>query len=198
MEKGKFIVFEGPDGSGQSTQAELLANYLREKGRTVLLTKEPTTRTKLGRRIRSALRGKIKISPTELQELFIKDRKEHLETLVLPTLRRGEIVISDRYFFSTIAYGSLECDEEWLARINKEFPVPDLTLILIVRPEVCLRRIEKRGGGREFFEGAEKLRQVLKVYQDFPKRYQHVYVIDGERPVEEVLSEVKKKVDAIL
>ena len=103
---GKFIVFEGLDGSGQSTQTELLRDFLIEKGYEVIQTKEPTQESKASQEIRETLDKKIKIKPMRLQELFTQDRKEHLDNLINPALKEGKMVISDRYFFppSLMAY----------------------------------------------------------------------------------------------
>lgn len=97
--KGKFIVFEGLDGSGQSTQSGLLRDFLIKKGYKVLLTKEPTLNSKFGKKIKRVLNKKERVSAKKLQELFTQDRKEHLEKTIIPALKKGEIVISDRYFF---------------------------------------------------------------------------------------------------
>ena len=114
MEKGKFIVFEGPDGSGQSTQAELLRVALWSKGRQVLVTKEPTKESEASKKISDALNKRISITPEEFQKLFVEDRRDHLLKTIIPALERGTFVISDRYFFSTLAFGALNCDLDWL------------------------------------------------------------------------------------
>ncbi len=166
---GKFIVFDGLDGSGQSTQAGLLRDFLITKGLEVvlgssqdfltgkgfevILTKEPTKDSQAGKNIREALDKKIKISPKELQTLFSEDRREHLENLIIPALQQNSIVISDRYFFSTFAYGVSDgLDLAWLMELNNAFLVPDLTFILKVRPEVCFERIKKRGSAQTLFD----------------------------------------------
>ncbi|MBI4095060.1 MAG: dTMP kinase [Candidatus Liptonbacteria bacterium] len=194
--QGTFVVFEGPDGSGQSTQAKLLAEHLTAQGKEVVLTKEPTEGT-FGVEIRKVLRGESKLGARELQELFVEDRKEHLELLILPALARGAVVISDRYFFSTIAFGSLECDFEWLRELNSNFPLPDRTFVLEVSSETCLARIEKRGGEKELFEAKEKLARVNTAYQKLAKLYENVVVIDGERPIEKVFTDVRARVDVL-
>ena len=196
---GKFIVFEGLDGSGQSTQADLLKNFLTEKGFEVILTKEPTQDSQSSREIRETLDKKIKITPQKLQELFTQDRREHLENLIIPALKEGKMVISDRYFFSTFAYGaSGGIDLEWLIKINNEFLLPDSTIILKVSPEICLSRIEKRGEGIKLFEKVEKLKKVWQTYEVLPARFENVYMIDGEKTIEEVFSEVKSLVHSKL
>ena len=103
---GKFIVFEGLDGSGQSTQAALLRDFLIKNGQEVVLTKEPTKDSLAGQKIREVLNKNTEVSPMYLQGLFAEDRKEHLDKVIVPALKNGMIVISDRYFFSSFAFGS--------------------------------------------------------------------------------------------
>lgn len=196
---GKFIVFEGLDGSGQSTQADLLRNFLTEKNLEVVLTKEPTKDSEAGHKIREILDKVFEVGPRTLQELFVQDRKEHLEKLVIPALKEGKIVISDRYFFSTFAYGTSDrVSLEELIKMNQEFLLPDLTMILKVSPEVCVSRIEKRGKGIQLFEKTEKLKKAWQTYEILPKRFENVYIIDGEKTVEEVFTEVKSFVHSKL
>lgn len=189
--QGKFIVFEGIDGSGQTTQAQLMNNYLKENGCNVVLTKEPTLDSDAGRKIREVLDKKEKISPDKLQMLFAQDRKEHLEKLILPALKQGYIVISDRYFFSTFAFGALDLDLEWLIKINKNFIFPDVVFILDVSSEVAMNRIRTRGEGFKFFEKKEKLSRVRQNYLALSKRFENVYLIDGNLAIEKVFEEIK-------
>lgn len=196
---GKFIVFDGLDGSGQTTQAGLLRDLLQNKGFKVVLTKEPTLDSEVGKKIRQALNKAIKVAPGSLQELFVQDRQEHLENLVVPALREGKVVISDRYFFSTFAYGaSGGIDLDWLIKINSEFLLPDLTIILKASPEVCLSRIEKRGEGIKLFEKLEKLKKAWQTYEVLPGRFENVYMINGEKSIEEVSAEVTSLVHSKL
>ncbi|KKS90516.1 MAG: putative thymidylate kinase [Parcubacteria group bacterium GW2011_GWF2_43_11] len=196
---GKFIVFEGLDGSGQSTQADLLRNFLTEKGFEVILTKEPTQDSQASREIRETLGKKIKITPQKLQELFTQDRREHLENLIIPALKEGKMVISDRYFFSTFAYGVFSgLDLTWLMKINDEFLIPDATFILKVRPEICVSRIEKRGSAKTLFEEVEKLSRVWQTYAILPNHIENAYIINGEKIIEEVFAEVKLQVHSKL
>lgn len=189
---GKFIVFEGLDGSGQSTQAELLREFLRERGYGVVLTKEPTLESEAGKKIRKVLSKEIKVNPRELQELMVKDRKEHLEKIIIPALKEGKIVISDRYFFSTFAFGaSVQLDLEWLIEINNQFLYPDTTFLLKVSPKVCIERIQKRGKLIDLFEKREKLFSVWETYKILPERFKNIYVIDGEEPIKNVFKKIK-------
>lgn len=195
---GKFIVFEGLDGSGQSTQAGLLKDFLIKKGFKVVLTKEPTLDSEAGKKIRKILDKKEEVTAEHLQEFFAQDRKEHLEKVIIPALKKGKIVISDRYFFSSFAYGKASgVDLEWLIKINEKFLLPDITFLLKVSPEICLERIEKRNKGKErtLFEEKEKLEKVWKVYEILLSRFKNIYLIDGEKPIEEVFKEILKIIE---
>ena len=165
MYPGKFIVFEGPDGSGQSTQVKILAEKLSEQGKRVVTTAEPTHESKYSHRIWEILYKHISASNKEIQELISLDRGEHLKNLILPGLEKGDIVITSRYYYSTFAYGMIEFDLDWLKSLNKDYPSPDITFILDVRPEICLERITKRGKALEFFETLEKLKKVMENYR---------------------------------
>lgn len=194
--QGKFIVFEGLDGSGQSTEAELLKNFLIEKGIEAVLTKEPTIDSDAGKKIKDVLNKKEKAEPDELQSLFASDRREHVNKLIIPALRQGEWVVSDRYCFSSFAYGASDKVElDWIIRINDDFILPDLTIILKVRPEVCIDRIEKRGSKKTLFEKQEKLAKVWNTYEVLPERFGNCVIIDGEKSIEEVFAEVKRNVN---
>jgi len=192
LNPGKFIVFEGLDGSGQSTQADLLKNFFIEKGYEVVLTKEPTNDSLASQEIRETLDKKLKIDPQKLQELFTQDRRDHLEKLIIPALKNGKTVISDRYFFSTFAYGVANgLDLAWLMKINDEFLIPNSSFILKVKPEICVARIEKRGGAKTLFEELEKLTKVWETYAILPNYIENTYIIDGEKSIRDVFQQVK-------
>jgi len=202
MEKGKFIVFEGLDGSGQSTQAELLANELNKLGKRTLLTKEPGDANPVGNEVGKIIRKKLRkeepvTSPEFFQILCAADRVRHLETTVLPALERGDWVVSDRYFGSTLAYGySAGIEWEWLKKLNKYFRNPDLTILLEVPSEECLKRIEKRGKKKEYFEELKQLRKVWNGYSRFATEYPHVVAVDGMeiiKKIHEVIWEVVRE-----
>lgn len=195
---GKFIVFEGLDGSGQSTQVKLLAEYLRGEGREVEVGKEPTPDSAAGREITEVLAHKKSVSPQRLQELFVEDRRAHLGQSILPALAQGKVFVEDRYVMSTLAFGSLECDPEWLSAINKDFPWPDATFVLKVRPQVSLKRIAARGKSPELFEKEEKLGKVAAAYDALASRFPNCFVIDGEKSIEEVHDQVLQHVRKIV
>ncbi len=190
---GKFIVVEGLDGSGKSAQIDLLINYLKEKGKEVIVTREPTIESESGRKIKQALKHEIIVdSPMDLQKLYVQDRKEHLENKVIPALKEGKFVVSSRYAFSTFAYGhsgGLNVDE--LIKMNEEFLLPDLTLVIDVSPESCMQRIENRGELKELFEQAQKLSKVNEIYKKLYKMFENVEMINGERVIAQVFEEIK-------
>ena len=191
--EGKFIVFEGLDGSGQSTQAGLLKEFLMKKGFNVVLTKEPTLDSEAGKKVRKILDKEIKVSPKEIQELIVEDRKEHLEKVIVPTLKEGKIVISDRYFFSTFAFGSADgLDLDWLIEINNQFLYPDIIFLLKVNSSICMERIKNRGNRMDLFEKEEKLSEVWKTYKILPDRFENIFVIDGEKSIEKVFEKIKE------
>lgn len=185
----KFIVFEGLDGSGLSTQALELRNFLMSRGHQVVLTKEQTDGL-IGGLIKSCLKKEWKTSLLALQLLFTADRAHHLSNEIEPALAEGKFVISDRYFFSTIAFGALQIEKDFLKKINSKFRVPDITFIMDCPPEVCLERI---GGGRfsrELFEEKEKLEKVHQNYQELAKEFPNVHVVDSNRPPNEIHKEI--------
>ncbi len=191
-----FIVFEGLDGSGQSTQAQLLEDYLKkDKKVSAVLTKEPTNKPPIGVLIRQILKKEISVSPAALQLLFCADRSEHLEKIIKPALKENKYIISDRYFYSPIAYGSLGLNTDWLIEINKPFLSPDIVFLLKVRPQVCMERIDKNRDKREFFEESEKLKKVWQTYELLSRKFLNIKIIDGEKNREEVFEEIKSKID---
>lgn len=165
---GKFIVFEGLDGSGQTTQVNLLSSFLEKEGYEVIKTKEPTLTSKAGKKIEKVLSKKEKISSKKLQELFAEDRKEHLKKEIIPALKEGKAVICDRYFFSSFAYGHFSgISLDWLFKINRDFIMPDIVFFLNTKPETCVKRIAQRGSLVTLFEKKEKLEKVYSIYQLF-------------------------------
>ncbi len=167
---GLLIALEGIDGAGKTTQAQLLMAALKAWGHDVLCTKEPTN-GQWGRRLReSATTGRL--APDAELELFIKDRREHVELELAPSLAAGKVVLIDRYYFSTVAYqGARGMDPAQLLAINEAFaPPPDLLVLLEVVPRVGLERIAKRGDKANAFEAESSLEAVARVFRtlDFP------------------------------
>lgn len=197
--KGKFIVLEGLDGSGKSIQAKLAFDYLKKKGIKAILTKEPTDKPPLGNLIREVLRKKMKLtSPASFQLLYSADRAEHLERVIAPALEKGFWVISDRYYYSTIAYGSLNLDRKWLYALNESFLVPDKTFIFKVGPQICLERIRDDGRQKEFFEKVAKLKKAWSGYVWCAKKFKEIQMINGERAIEKIAQDVAREIDKLL
>lgn len=193
---GKFIVFEGLDGSGKTTQARELGLFLKKKKYKVLLTKEPTKDNIFGRKINDILNQKKKTTPLKLQVLFTKDRKWHLKNVIEPALKKGKIVICDRYFFSTFAFGGIDVDMEKLIKLNEKFLMPDLTFYIDVSPKECMERILKRvkSSKTAFFEKEEKLKEVYKNYKLLARRFP-IYFVEGEREIGLIAKDIKNIVD---
>jgi dTMP kinase len=190
--KGKFIVFDSLDGAGNSTQVKLLADYLNKIGKRTHITKEPTSGL-IGGLIKSQLTHDWKSSQICLQLLFSADRAYHLEKEIVPLLKKGINVISDRYFFSTMAYGNLEINDlDWLIEINKKFILPDLTFFLKVSPKICIERIKKDRFEITLFEKEKVLEKVWQNYEILAKKFQNIFLIDGERSVKEISKEIQK------
>jgi dTMP kinase len=196
--KGKFIVFDSLDGAGNSTQVKLLADYLNKIGKRTHITKEPTSGL-IGGLIKSQLTHDWKSSQICLQLLFSADRAYHLEKEIVPLLKKGINVISDRYFFSTMAYGNLEINDlDWLIEINKKFILPDLTFFLKVSPKICIERIKKDRFEITLFEKEKVLEKVWQNYEILAKKFKNVFVIDGEREIEKIAKEIRKIVKETL
>lgn len=194
----KFIAFEGLDGSGSSTQLAKLASYLRSKGMRVHVTKEPTDNI-IGGLIRGQLTKHWKTSQVCLQLLFAADRAHHVEKEIEPALKKGNVVLTDRYLYSTFAFGSIDgTPMEWLEEINKYFRVPDLTILLKVPPEICVERIKESRYDIQLFEEKKKLEKVWQNYEKLAEKYNNIVIIDGNRPLKEVFNDVVKAVEKIL
>jgi dTMP kinase len=197
VRRGVFIVFEGLDGSGISTQAAFLEKHLREEGYSTLLTKEPTTGL-IGGMIREALKESWNASYKSIQLLFCADRARHLEEVILPAIAKGKIVICDRYIFSTLAYGFASgVDTHWLYNVNREFRMPDLTVYIDVSPDISVSRLEKGRNHRELFEKRETLSRVRKAYLNLAKRFKFK-IVNGENGIEDTSREVQAIVDSFL
>ena len=204
MARGRFIVFEGLDGSGTSTQTERLRAYLSERGVAVGVTREPTTGP-LGAVIRQAIEGRISLDPTALALAFAADRADHLFNPVNGLNRAlddGTWVISDRYVLSSLAYQALATDDPlWLTQINRFAPAPDLTVFLDAPVAVCAARIGGRSGNDELFHGADTLRRVDAAYRRVladDKLVGRLVTVDGAGSVDDVARAYRADVDALI
>ena len=160
--RGKFIVIEGLDGSGKSTQAKKLAQSIPNS----LLTREPSDNN-IGALCRAAFSKELDLSLQSIMLLLIADRIEHLEKIVVPALEAGRDVICDRYYLSNMAYqGQHEREIKEIYELNKKFgaPVPDLTIFLSIEPEKALERIKARSSAQTVFEELQKLKKIHENY----------------------------------
>jgi dTMP kinase len=206
---GLFVVFEGGEGAGKSTQVDRLAQTLRDRHQQVVVTREPGA-TEFGARIRGMLLGgaggPAEPSPRAEALLYAADRAHHVATVVRPALAEGAVVISDRYVDSSLAYQgagrSLPVDEvAWLSAWATRHLKPDLVVLLDVPPEVGLARINGRSERVDRLEGEslEFHERVRHAFLDLagadPKRY---LVLDGARPPDELAAEILERVTPLL
>ena len=159
VEAAQFIAIEGIDGSGTTTQARMLADWLRLRGEKVVCTSEPTD-SPAGRLVKAMLRESARPDEVTLAFLFAADRREHLNSTILPALEKGEWVVTDRYLLSSVAYQSRGAPFEWVCELNKLFLRPAVTVLIDVAVEVALARVGRRGKEREYYEDEETLRRV--------------------------------------
>ena len=195
MKRGFLIVFEGIDGTGKSTQCELLAKSLTERHMLNIALAEPTRGT-WGTKIRRLLsEGRQGISPQEELSWFVNDRKEDIELNIMPALQDNKVVLMDRYYFSTAAYqGALGLDPEQIRLENETFaPIPDLVLIFLTSPETCLERIESSRDQKSAFEKLDYLKNVQEIFKSFTGP--NIRFIDSVGSVPEVHEKVLSAIE---
>jgi len=198
LDRGYLIVFEGIDGTGKSTHCRLLGDYLESKGAPVRRLFEPTKGT-WGMKIRKILtEGRGGISPEEELSWFMNDRKEDVKNNIKPSLAKNEIVILDRYYFSTAAYqGALGLDPQRICRENKAFaPKPDLVFLFTTSPERCLERIQKTRTEQSAFERLDYLQKVQRIFDSFKDSI--IRRIGTEPPPAEVHEKIRSEVDMLI
>ncbi|HOP62207.1 MAG TPA: dTMP kinase [Spirochaetota bacterium] len=180
--KNLFIVFEGIDGSGKSTQCKMLHEYISGKGINAKLLAEPTS-GKWGTELRAMLKSGSP-PPVEKQiELFIKDRVDDCEKNITPAMESGATIVMDRYFYSNAAYqgmGGITSSEIINRNLHEGFPLPHRVYFIDISPETAMKRIEKRNGGAaaELFEKKEFLEAVRNNFLSIAD--ERFLVIDGE------------------
>ena len=205
MHRPLFIVIEGLDGSGKSTQIDLLRDFFQSRGEACHVTAEPTD-LPTGKLIRSVLRKEIAVDPRTLAAMFAADRIEHLfhpTSGILQRLADGYHVIASRYYFSSLAYQSEFVDPGFVASLNRlaKTTLPaDLTVFLDLDPEVSMQRIRDRPGDDELFETLDKLRDVresfLSAFAVFGQDENIVHV-DAGQAVDRVAEQIQDIVDQL-
>lgn len=189
VKKGILIVFEGIDGSGKSTQVQILQKILIEKNLDVVILSEPSLGP-WGKKIRKKASLPDSLTPEEELELFVKDRKDNVQKNLRPALAKNKIVLLDRYYFSTMAYqGAKGIDVERIRQINEQFAIPpDLVFILDVEAEMGLNRIQGRKNKDLLFERQDFLVEVRKIFKSFLG--DNIFHIDSENTPDKISDQI--------
>lgn len=204
--KGRFIVFEGIDGAGKSTQISLLEKHLKEMGRRVFITAEPT-QSVTGGILRDALSNNYKRTSTELAAMFLADRVFHNVNEncgIKQALERGFDVICDRYYYSSCAYQGMDTDLDWVIDMNLNCPdilKPDLCVFLDLDAQSSKKRIDSNRATVEIFEDSSKTLDTIrnKFFEVFDRmENENIAVIDASGTIEEVSDLIKKAVEGII
>jgi dTMP kinase len=193
---GRFIVLEGPDGSGTTTHSTALVERLRSRGISALHTFEATDGP-----IGTFIRGKLReggIPGNALQLLFTADRAWHVEHVLRPALERGETVICDRYSLSTVIYGTAQgFDRFWLESMNEPFIKPDLMLVALPPFDVCMQRLGKRD--KDVIEADDSLqKRVYDLYAEYASMLPAAHVIDTSGNKEEGEAKIDDAIQSLL
>ena len=203
MKKGLFITFEGADGCGKTTQLKLAAEYLQEKGQSVLITREPGAKG-LGEKLRDILLNYDGIVSDRCESfLFLADRAQHIDTIVLPAVDAGKIVLCDRHIDSTAAYQGYGRGQD-LEQINSLNMIatnnrkPDLTIVFDIDADTSMQRVGEQkdrmeSAGIEFFNRVRD--GYLKIAKKEPDR---VKVLDASKSIDEIHQDVIKLINSLL
>lgn len=188
MEPGKFIVIEGIDGAGTTTQAKLLSAWIASRGRKCVLTSEPS-QGPVGRLLRQILSGRERTFGNDaISLLFAADRLDHLDSEVLPALQAGSAVVSDRYYHSSFTYQSLQGDLDWIRELNSHARTPDVTYILDLPAGLAAERRRRERESEELYEQDSTQCQLEQAYRRLPSmlRDEALVMVDGREPVDRV------------
>lgn len=207
--RGLFIVLEGIDGAGTTSQTKQLADWMRGRGEKVHTTREPSDgpigtmlRQILTRRLvsRQVDQTAVPVDPATIALLFAADRLDHLQNEIIPYTKAGFHVICDRYVLSSLAYQSVEVDMRFVRQINEKAKAPDLTVFLQVSPEIAMQRIEASRPGKDAFENLPFQRKVAKAYAEVVESYRGgpIETLDGEAQMSTVFGRISGLVDALL
>lgn len=202
MQKGKFIVFEGIDGSGKSTQIRLLHRRLTAAGIRCVETFEPSGGP-VGALVNQIMTKRMRADERVIASLFAADRLDHIlneQDGLLKVIESGITVLSDRYYFSSYAYNGVSLPMEWIIELNAqcaELLRPDLNVFIDIDPEKTLKRIENDRVSKELYETYERLSKVRENYFSAFSRFEgkeNITVVDGDRPPELIADEIWEKV----
>lgn len=199
---GKFIAFEGIDGSGKSTQIQLLTKRLKREGIGYYTTMEPTD-SPIGSLIHQIMTGRMKTDNKVIAALFVADRLDHLLNDVngiASKIEEGTTVITDRYYFSSYAYQSIDMPMEWVIRANEQSRLilqPTVTIFIDVDPDTAIERIAKNRAHQELFEKKSRLVKVRDQYYEafqIMRNQETILIIDGNRAPEVIAGDIWEKI----
>ena len=190
-----LINLEGIDGCGKSTQSQFLMDKFESNNEKTILLKEPTN-GKYGQKLWEMLSGKIEATTEEILELFVLDRKEHVNQKIKPALDDGMIVLMDRYYYSTMAYqAAAGIDVDRIRRDNDFAPKPDIVLIFDLPADLAMKRVRSHSVA-DVFEKEEHLEKVRKAYLNLEDD-SLVRIIDATRTPEVIFDEVWRLVSEV-
>jgi dTMP kinase len=198
--RGLYIALEGIDGSGKTVQVPRLREFLQKEEKGVVTTREPRKEGLIADIINRLLQGSINLPQEAFQHLFTVDRFLHHHELVVPALKVGKVVITDRCFWSAIPYGMWEMGARFdydkkkmlpiaqqLLAMQCQFIVPDITFYLDVTPEVAINRVLKKADSKEIYEEKHILEKVIEGYQWLLQEFPHeFFIIDARKSIEDV------------
>ncbi|HEX2660538.1 MAG TPA: dTMP kinase [Polyangia bacterium] len=198
-----FIVLEGIDGSGTTTQLDRLTAYLQSRGRQAVATREPSTGP-IGRLLREILLGKhlnpdgSKLDGRAMALLFAADRRDHLTREIEPALAAGIDVVSDRYLLSSLAYQAVEADRAWVAHLAEGVRAPDLTFLLDVDVRTAAGRRQQANRVVERYDADQTLLAVAANYRQLAANRSDVVTVDASGPIDDVERLLVTQVDRLL
>lgn len=204
MDKGLFITFEGPDGSGKTTQIERLKSFIQSKGYDAILTREPGG-TSISEKIREIVLDKNNMEMDYMTEalLYAAARAQHVAQVIKPALEAGRSVICDRFMDSSIVYQGYGRNLGDCVRVINEYAVrgcfPDITFLLKVDPEIGKLRIKADDQDRLELEKLDYHRVVFQAYEELERKYpERIIGIDAGRSIAEISKDIKKHIDRLL
>ncbi len=190
---GKLFVFEGLDGSGKTSTIKSLSSYFKSIGRKHIIVSQPS-QTLIGGLIRSRLKKEWECNGGCLQALYLADGINIINKEIIPSLKRGIDVFCDRYSLSAYAYGSIDCDYNWLKNSFDIFINPDVTFFLDVPVSECINRLQKEKESLELYENENILNKVynnyLQTINDFKEKH-NIVKINGNQTIEKVSENIK-------
>lgn len=208
---GLYIVLEGINASGKTTQIERLTEYFEGKGKTVVITSEPNETLPIGKLVRDIITKRWDVPAAALQYLYTADRIVNHEKLIIPALKKGDVVLSSRSFWSAIVYGILDKEgfydqqnmnllltAQGILSMYHRIMLSDFTFYLDASLQTVMERMKQMGKPRDIYEDKEKLTQLITGYKWMVKQFPDVFTtIDSEKPIDTVTKEIINKVSSI-